>query len=117
MDVRVTPAVTSVGSEVVLELTVTNEGTETARWSSGCGSDLSFAMLDVVGRDMLSFGSLVCSMELRNLRLEPGAVMTRKIQWRLPNTVPTGSYRVVGRLGFLGPMASRGTSAVLEVNP
>lgn len=120
MDAVISPAFASVGTQVTITLRAFNPGSRMAEWNSGCGMDLGFEILDAQGHvaETPLFG--VCTAELRQLRLNPGESMERRINWRLGFTVPAsrlpdGRYQVRGLLGLDERGRRPGSVAALEI--
>ncbi len=120
VDAVISPAFASVGTQVTITLRAFNPGSRVAEWNSGCGMDLGFEILDAQGHvaETPLFG--VCTAELRQLRLNPGESMERRINWRLGFTVPAsrlpdGRYQVRGLLGLDERGRRPGSVAALEI--
>jgi hypothetical protein len=123
VDATVAPLSARVGDEVTVTLVATNPTNDVAHWSSGCGLDLGFELRNANGQvvEAPRFGT--CTMELRQLALEPGETLTRSVRWRVGSVggpagpLPNGAVQVVGLLGIVDRVARRGTSATLQVLP
>ena len=123
VDVAVTPSIAKVGDELTLTLTAINEGTRVARWSSGCGLDLSFRVVDSATKAVEGPEYGVCTAELRQLSLEPKASIRRTVRWRLGTALApgrrfaTGSFRIQGLLGVVDRERRSGVVALLQIAP
>ncbi len=123
MDATVVPLSAQVGDDVTITLVATNPTDQIAQWTSGCGLDLGFEFRNANGQivEAPRFGT--CTMELRELSLEPGETLTRTVRWRLGSArgpagpVSSGTVQVVGLLGLSDHVARRGASAALQILP
>lgn len=103
------PAVTSPAEPAVVRVTVTNLGDERVTWGRGSSTCQLHLLVRVGGVDLPASYTRICSLDLDELSLKPGASRTEGIRWAghvqgknsgdPPRLLMPGLYKVRGAAG------------------